>query len=81
MHDDLDSPVHRTLPVRPVSATYWTTIDGELLACLRDGAPMTPAELGQRLGMSAAAATSLATTLATEGKVRICLVALGGPTA
>jgi hypothetical protein len=37
---------------------------------------MAPAELGERLGMSAAGAASLAAMLAVEGKLRICLVAL-----
>jgi len=41
---------------------------------------MSPAELGERLGMSAAAASSLAAMLAAEGTVRICLVALAVPT-
>jgi DNA-binding CsgD family transcriptional regulator len=36
---------------------------------------MTPAELGQRLGISEDGATSLVSHLAREGKVRICLVA------
>ena len=59
---------------------FWTTIESELLACLRDKSPMSPAELGERLGMSAAAASSLAAMLAAEGTVRICLVALAVPT-
>ena len=59
---------------------FWTTIESELLACLRDKSPMAPAELGQRLGMSAAAASSIAAMLAAEGRVRICLIALPAPT-
>ena len=58
---------------------FWSTIESELLTCLRDKSPMAPAELGQRLGMSAAAAASIAAMLAAEGKVRICLVALDAP--
>lgn len=59
---------------------FWTEVESELLACLRDDGPRTPAELGRRLGMSAAAAASLAAMLAAEGRVRICLVALEAPT-
>jgi hypothetical protein len=55
---------------------FWTAIESELLACLRDKGPMAPAELGRRLGMSAAGAASLTAMLATDGKVRICLVEL-----
>jgi MarR family len=58
---------------------FWTAVESELLACLRDQGPMTPAELGQRLDMSAAAASSLAAMLAADGKVRICLVELDTP--
>lgn len=58
---------------------FWTAVESELLACLRDRGPMTPADLGQRLGMSAAAAASLAAMLAADGKVRICLVELDAP--
>lgn len=63
----------------PQDEGFWTTVESELLACLWDKGPMAPAELGQRLGMSAAAAASLAAMLAAEGKVRICLVALDAP--
>lgn len=54
---------------------WWREIDGELLAALKGG-PMTPAELGLRLGMSERAIVSLLSTLAGQGQVRICLVDL-----
>jgi len=55
--------------------TWWSELDDAVLRCLSDGA-LAPAEIGRRLGISEAAAGSLATLLATEGKVRICLVAV-----
>ena len=58
---------------------FWTAVDTDVLACLRDEGPMTPADLGRRLGMSAGAAASLAAMLAADGKVRICLVELDAP--
>jgi hypothetical protein len=58
---------------------FWGVLENELLEFLRDKGPMAPAELGQQLGISAAAAASVAAMLAAEGKVRICLVALDPP--
>ena len=54
---------------------WWGAVDAETLRHLGDHGPMSPDELGKRLGMSAAAVASLVTHLVLEGKVRICLVA------
>ena len=53
---------------------WWADLDGEILRCLREGGPSTPAEVGRRLGVSETAATSLLCVLAGAGKVRISLV-------
>ena len=53
----------------------WREIDDAVLECLAGG-ESTPAGIGQRLGMSEAAAMSIVAMLAAEGKVRICRVAL-----
>ena len=53
---------------------WWAGLDGEILRCLREGGPSTPAEVGRRLGVSESAATSLLCVLAGAGKVRISLV-------
>jgi DNA-binding Lrp family transcriptional regulator len=54
---------------------WWAGVDAETLQCLGEHGPMTPDELGRRLGMSEDAAASLISHLVREGKVRICLVA------
>jgi DNA-binding IclR family transcriptional regulator len=56
-------------------ADFWNEIDAEVLRCLgeRPGG-MTPAEIGQRLGMSAPAVCSIIGMLAEAGTVRICSV-------
>ena len=53
---------------------WWSDLDDDLLATLGAGGAMTPVELGRRLGISEAAIASLVAMLATEGRVRICLV-------
>ena len=53
---------------------WWSDLDDDLLATLGAGGAMTPVELGLRLGISEAAIASLVAMLATEGRVRICLV-------
>ncbi len=55
--------------------SWWTTVDDETLQCLAEHGPMSPDELGKRLGMSEHAAASLVSHLVREGKARICLVA------
>ena len=56
-------------------ADLWAEIDKAVLECVTAGHG-APAEIGKRLGMSEAAASSILTMLATEGKVRICCVSL-----
>jgi len=53
----------------------WREIDDAVLEHLANGAA-TPAEIGERLGMSEAAAASIVAMLAAEGKLRIARVAL-----
>src|SRR5712691_12949086 len=38
---------------------WWGTVDAETVRCLSEHGPMTPDELGKRLGMSEEAAASL----------------------
>ena len=53
---------------------WWSDLDDDLLATLGAGGAMTPAELGERLGISEPATASLLAMLVTEGRVRIRLV-------
>ncbi len=46
-------------------------LERDVLSCLRAEGVMAPAQIGERLGMSADAASSLVAMLAAEGKVRI----------
>ena len=55
--------------------SWWAGVDSETLRCLAEHGPMSPDELGKRLGMSEDAAASLLSHLVREGKARICLVA------
>ncbi len=55
---------------------WWTAIEDDVLACLRDNGATAPVEVGRRLGLSEGAAASLLSILAAEGRVRICLVEL-----
>lgn len=59
---------------RDTTMDLWDGLDAEILACLDAGMPLTPGEIGRRLGLSEAATASCLSMLATEGKVRICLV-------
>ena len=59
---------------------WWAGIDEDVRKCLMDRAPLTPVEIGRRLGISEGAATSLLCMLASAGKVRICLVELSDET-
>jgi DNA-binding IclR family transcriptional regulator len=54
---------------------WWSEIDHDILACLREG-PKSTSELGKRLGLSAAALSSLLLMLAAEGRVRVDRVKL-----
>jgi DNA-binding CsgD family transcriptional regulator len=58
--------------------SWWSELDDEVVHCLADGA-IDPAEIGRRLGLPESAVTSLVTSLAREGRVRICLVAAAAP--
>jgi hypothetical protein len=56
------------------SAAWWDDIDDAVLDCLADGASVTPADIGRRLGISEDAAMSIVAMLVQEGKLRISLV-------
>ena len=55
---------------------FWADLNRDILACLAKG-PISPGEIGRRLGISEGAATSCLSLLASEGRVRICLVEKG----
>lgn len=57
----------------PIVEDYWGDLNREILSCLARG-PISPGEIGQRLGISEGAAASCLSLLAAEGRVRICLV-------
>ena len=57
---------------------WWGAVDAETVRCLSEHGPMSPDELGKRLGMSEEAAASVVSHLVREGKVRMCLVAMTG---
>jgi predicted ArsR family transcriptional regulator len=52
---------------------YWADLNREILGCLAMG-PISPGEIGRRLGISEGAAASCLSLLVAEGRVRICLV-------
>jgi DNA-binding Lrp family transcriptional regulator len=54
---------------------FWSEIDDQVLACLRDG-PTSTRDLARRLGLSPGGATSLLLMLAAEGKIRVTAVEL-----
>jgi len=58
-----------------VEQTWWSELDDQVLACLRDG-PHSMRDLADRLNLSPAGATSLLLMLAAEGKVRVTGVEL-----
>lgn len=55
---------------------FWAELNRDILDCLATG-PVSPREIGRRLGISEGAATSCLALLASEGRVRICLVEKG----
>jgi hypothetical protein len=55
---------------------FWADLNRDILNCLAMG-PVSPGEIGRRLGISEGAATSCLSLLAAEGRVRICLVEKG----
>ena len=54
----------------------WWAVDREILGCLAEHGSMSVTEIAGELHLSEGEATSLLATLASEGKVRICNVAL-----
>jgi DNA-binding Lrp family transcriptional regulator len=54
---------------------FWSEIDDQVLACLRDG-PTSTRDLARRLGLSPGGATSLLLMLAAEGKILVTGVEL-----
>ena len=59
---------------------YWADMNRDILDCLAMG-PISPGEIGRRLGISEGAAASCLSLLAAEGRVRICLVEKGSSAA
>ena len=59
----------------PVAGAWWTGIDDAVLTCLRGGR-LTPAEIGEQVGMSVPAVQSVLAILATQGKVEITAATL-----
>ena len=59
-----------------VEDDFWADLNRDILACLSKG-PVSPVEIGRRLGISEGAAASCLSLLASEGRVRICLVEKG----
>ncbi len=53
---------------------WWDEIDREIRGCLERYGAMTPGELGDRLGLSEHAVSSLLSFLASEGKLKIARV-------
>ena len=58
-----------------VEQGWWSELDDEVLACLRDG-PQSTHDLAHRLNLSPAGATSVLLMLAAEGKIRVTGVEL-----
>jgi predicted transcriptional regulator len=59
---------------------FWGDLNRDILNCLAMG-PISPREIGRRLGISEGAAASCLSLLASEGRVRICLVEKGSASA
>lgn len=55
---------------------FWSLLDAEVLDCLGCGRPLSPEEVGAKLGMTAESAASLITMLVRDGRVRITAVEL-----
>ena len=55
---------------------FWNLLDAEVLDCLACGRPLSPEEVGEKLGMSAEAAASLLSMLVRDGRVRITAATL-----
>jgi DNA-binding Lrp family transcriptional regulator len=59
----------------------WNEVDRTILDCLRSEGPMSPGELGRRIGMSESETTSFLALLIHQGTVKIELVQADGPAA
>jgi len=57
---------------------WWSDVENDVLRCLEGRDTVPPVEIAKKLGMSEAAATSLLSIMASEGKVRICAVSSDG---
>jgi IclR-like helix-turn-helix domain-containing protein len=68
-------PLTRVTGSVAVMDHLWDEIDAAVLECLASG-DAGPAQIGERLGMSEAAASSVLAMLVMEGKVRICRASL-----
>ncbi len=55
---------------------FWADIDSTILECLRNGGPMSPAEIGRRTKMSEGEATAFLAVLIGEGTVGLQLVGI-----
>jgi predicted ArsR family transcriptional regulator len=53
---------------------WWTDTDASILECLHDAGPMSPGDIGRRVGLSPSEATAFLCMLVAQGKVKICLV-------
>ena len=60
--------------MRVADTEWWDLLDGEVLDIVACGRPVSPDEVGAKLGMSADAAASLLTMLVRDGRVRIASV-------
>jgi hypothetical protein len=68
--------LERSYELEDRTGDWWSLLDNEVLDCLACGRPLTPEEVGEKLGMSARSAASLLTMLAQDGRVRIASVEL-----
>ena len=53
---------------------WWSETEHDIVECLRRDGTLSPAELGQRVGVSETEATMFLCMLVREGKIRIRLV-------
>jgi len=53
---------------------WWIDTDASILECLREAGPLSPGDLGRRVGISSGEATTFICLLAAQGKVKISLV-------
>lgn len=53
---------------------WWKDVEDDLLRCFEARTTLAPAEIAARVGMSEQCVTSLIALLASEGRLKICLV-------